>query len=81
MNEKEMSKYVVDTKQTFFANIFFVIFLVAVIVIIDIFAGKIMLLNEETNKLLGMLVLMFVTIKMLIMVGPPNLHYKRRENK
>lgn len=74
----EDSKYVVDLKQTFYANIFWGMFILAISGMIMMFINQFDTLENEVNRLIGMMFACFILLKMITWVGHPHLHFKEK---
>lgn len=75
---KEDVKYKVDLKQTFYANIFWLAGILIMTGVILLLVNRIELLEDEVNRLLGLLIIVFAAIKLLSWLGSPHIHFKEK---
>ena len=74
----EETKYVIDGKQTLYANAINIAFFLIIVFLFDLLMKQIRTLTEETNVLLGTIIAMFVLIKLVTWTIHPKFIYKER---
>ena len=77
-SEIEDSKYIVDLKQTFFANIFWCLCVFVVVGVALLWLDQVNYFADEMNRLIYLVVGLFVVLKLLVWVGHPHLHFREK---
>lgn len=77
--ENEETDYVVDVKQTFYANFMWLLMLVIIGCFVFLAFGKTYEFQDETTRLLYLIVMMFSFIKLLSWIRAPRLMLRQRE--
>ena len=77
--EKDDANYKLDITQTILVNIFWIIKVGVLIFFFAVAMEEISLLINETNYLLGLIIVLFTTVKLFKWTGYPRLHFKERD--
>lgn len=80
MKKKELedAKYNVDLKQTIYANLFWLVWILIMTWIIVLLVNQVELLENEINRLLALLIICFSTVRLVSWCGSPHVHFKEK---
>lgn len=81
MRIEDEAKYVVDLRQTIYANIFYIPLLIVIYLFLVLLINIIGTIDtaDSVNRLLAVIIVCFTGIKMIYGIRKPHIHFKYRE--